>query len=107
MSYLLDSGFLYAQISGKVNRNASASRVTKLAETDLFLENPIPEDHSHSAQTLNKYNDANIDFVACIAVIFRSFAPLTAIRLKYWHKISGPLLKLKDKATMGRGIENL
>jgi predicted nucleic acid-binding protein len=46
-----------------VGNDAAADFISSLANTELILETPLPEDYLRSAEILRQYGDANLDFV--------------------------------------------
>ncbi len=66
MISLIDTGFLYALIDESDSYNAavlSVSFLKNLTSIDYELTTPELSDYSRSAEILDKYDDANIDFV--------------------------------------------
>ena len=46
-----------------IGNDAAADFISSLADTELILEAPLPEDYLRSADILRQYADANLDFV--------------------------------------------
>ena len=60
MAYLLDSGFLYAQLNGKDNQHSAVSAATKIAEREpIILPIPVITEVAYLLQ-----RDLNIETVA-------------------------------------------
>lgn len=51
-----------------ISHEAAADFVANLAATELTLENPLQEDYSRSAEILQQYADAHLDFVDALIV---------------------------------------